>query len=215
MFGFLSAEDLALSAQACRYLASVSSQDELWKRLYCARCCVTMHGYNVSMLVFKQIPISLAHRTTLSSHMTFVPSVANLCTYQAVQLRTAEIIAFTAKQDLRMLHCGSETHCLLELLLQSCWPPSSLVGAVIQLISSGRLEAPGCLCGRTGPLSPHSVLNGKCSHILSYVLSCYVTSCCCLHHSKLCDQASTCLYLQLQALSELCAGGQMPALSLI
>ena len=37
MFGFLSAEDLAVSAQACRYLASVSSQDELWKRLYCAR----------------------------------------------------------------------------------------------------------------------------------------------------------------------------------
>lgn len=37
MFGFLSAEDLAVSAQACRYLASVSSQDELWRRLYCAR----------------------------------------------------------------------------------------------------------------------------------------------------------------------------------
>lgn len=40
MFGFLSAEDLAVSAQACRYLASVSSQDELWKRLYCARYAV-------------------------------------------------------------------------------------------------------------------------------------------------------------------------------
>lgn len=37
LFGFLSAEDLAVSAQACRYLASLSSQDELWKRLYCAR----------------------------------------------------------------------------------------------------------------------------------------------------------------------------------
>ncbi|KAL3140263.1 hypothetical protein ABBQ38_004533 [Trebouxia sp. C0009 RCD-2024] len=39
LFGFLSAEDLAVSAQACRYLASLSSQDELWKRLYCARWC--------------------------------------------------------------------------------------------------------------------------------------------------------------------------------
>ncbi|KAL0056457.1 hypothetical protein WJX82_011547 [Trebouxia sp. C0006] len=37
MFGFLSAEDLATSAQACHYLAFISSQDELWKRLYCAR----------------------------------------------------------------------------------------------------------------------------------------------------------------------------------
>ena len=37
MFGFLSAEDLATSAQACHYLAYLSSQDELWKRLYCAR----------------------------------------------------------------------------------------------------------------------------------------------------------------------------------
>ena len=36
-FGFLSAEDLATSARACRYLASISSQDELWKRLYAAR----------------------------------------------------------------------------------------------------------------------------------------------------------------------------------
>lgn len=43
MFGFLSAEDLAVSAQACRYLASVSSQDELWKRLYCARYAVLFH----------------------------------------------------------------------------------------------------------------------------------------------------------------------------
>lgn len=41
MFGFLSAEDLAVSAQACRYLASVSSQDDLWKRLYCARYAVS------------------------------------------------------------------------------------------------------------------------------------------------------------------------------
>lgn len=37
MFGFLSAEDLTTSAQACRYLASISSQDELWKRLYSVR----------------------------------------------------------------------------------------------------------------------------------------------------------------------------------
>lgn len=37
MFGFLSAEDLATSAQACHYLAFISSQDDLWKRLYCAR----------------------------------------------------------------------------------------------------------------------------------------------------------------------------------
>lgn len=37
MFGFLSAEDLATSAQACRYMASISCQDELWKRLYCVR----------------------------------------------------------------------------------------------------------------------------------------------------------------------------------
>ena len=37
IFGFLSAGDLAVTAQACHYLASVSSQDELWKRLYFAR----------------------------------------------------------------------------------------------------------------------------------------------------------------------------------
>lgn len=42
MFGFLSAEDLAVSAKACRYLASVSSQDVLWKRLYCARYAVSV-----------------------------------------------------------------------------------------------------------------------------------------------------------------------------
>ena len=44
LFGFLSAEDLAVSAQACQYLASVSSQDELWQRLYCARCAFGLSG---------------------------------------------------------------------------------------------------------------------------------------------------------------------------
>lgn len=43
MFGFLSAEDLATSAQACRYMASISCQDELWKRLYCVRWAHSKH----------------------------------------------------------------------------------------------------------------------------------------------------------------------------
>ena len=37
LFGFLSADDLTAAAKACRYLGAVTAQDELWKRLYCAR----------------------------------------------------------------------------------------------------------------------------------------------------------------------------------
>ena len=38
LLGFLSADDLTAAAKACRYLGAVTAQDELWKRLYCARC---------------------------------------------------------------------------------------------------------------------------------------------------------------------------------
>lgn len=37
MLGFLSADDLTAAAKACRYLGAVTAQDELWRRLYCAR----------------------------------------------------------------------------------------------------------------------------------------------------------------------------------
>ena len=80
MFGFLSAEDLALSAQACRYLADVSSQDELWKRLYFAR-----YYLNVALFGIEHVGVQVKHFTKHRGNVSLCFIIADFCIHQPMQ----------------------------------------------------------------------------------------------------------------------------------